>query len=83
MPTDDRENREQSATVKKGATGPARRQPVGADVNVAPPTEGELDQRQQRINSTRRKGPELPPGQAGAQADVGRPEVPETECDEP
>lgn len=83
MPTDERQRRERSFPVKKGSTGPARRRPEDAEAEVAPPSPGELDARQERINSTRRKGPEIPPGESGALADIERPEVPPTECDEP
>jgi hypothetical protein len=81
MPTDDTRRRDTPVPVKSGSAGPPKRpEPDGADVE--PPSPEQLDARQERINPTRRRGPELKEGDTDALADVAPPDIEPTECDE-
>ncbi|HYU80326.1 MAG TPA: hypothetical protein VEK56_15155 [Vicinamibacterales bacterium] len=73
-------NQRRVYAVKKGVTGPAQRAPARESA-AAKQTPQQLDARQERMRTTRRRGPELAPAKETARSERPR-QVPPTECDD-
>jgi hypothetical protein len=70
--------------VKKGSAGAARSSDPGRrPAEERKPSKEDLDERQERLRPTRRRGPPLDEGVGRSRAERKPPDVPETECEEP